>query len=442
MIYILLLFLIIMIIYIYILNGKNILSPSFITTGVFIISTISYIIYFKQYRADISILTFSIIMLAITSMFIGELMFRFGKCQITVRNKKTISVNSYANLNITIPIQIIILFLGIEIWAATRRACVLINIGQTIGYTGGISMLISNTRSLLTSSKYKIDTFTQILSSVSAAIAYLFCYYYIRERILFKRSNVLYLAIIASYFVMQIFTTGRQGFIEIIIIIFIEITLIIYNSNKFDSFRGKTGIIIKYAVIALLAIGIIFYFYGKFFRHSTNTLLDSLGEYVAAPLYGLDFYLENRWDTNNIFGQFTLKNYYYYLNKFGANYQIVSDHLPFFNCANTSSNIYTSLVLPIQDYGILGMVISRFFIGIIYIQLMFQSKNMIAKNIKWHTFKSVLYSYMMVAVVYSGIADKYKDFFTVTSFPLLVISLIIVNNICLHNTKLNTYNKN
>lgn len=437
MIYILFIILLVIAIIIYLLNKRNILLPSFITTVVFIIGTMVYIFCYKKYGYDISLKTMLVIIASILSIFAGEVFCKFGKYQFKFTSK-TYKKNAIGSENIifsmaeiNIPYKITFIFIIVEIIAAVRRAYSLIQIGKEIGFTGDVRMLISSTRGVLTNSIYTIDTLTQFFCSIAAAIAYLFFYYFLREKIIFKKNHYLYLCVVLIYFIMQIFSTGRQGFIEIIIIAFVESVLITYNSKMRKNSIFKSGDNIKYAIFSLLCIIVIFYFYGMYFRHSSNSLIDSLGEYVAAPLFGLNDFLNNRWEKNNYLGQYIFKNYYYYLNKFGSNYNLVSDHLPFFNCAKTSSNVYTGLVLPIQDFGVGGMIITRFFIGIIYSELLYQIKHCLSKSNQWHIFKSVLFSYMMVAVAYSSIADKYKEFFTVTSFPLLILSLAIINKVCI-----------
>ena len=67
--------------------------------------------------------------------------------------------------------------------------------------------------------------------------------------------------------------------------------------------------------------------------------------------------------SRSMFDFYTLKGTYDFL---GIKHDSVAPHhLKFFSYGDGtySSNIYTSLVLPIQDYGIIGMLISRMIIS-------------------------------------------------------------------------------
>ena len=87
--------------------------------------------------------------------------------------------------------------------------------------------------------------------------------------------------------------------------------------------------------------------------------------------------------------------------------------------------------------GIIGLLISRILIGMLYSILSYRACNMDPNYQRRNVFHIVITAYLLYAAVYSPIADKFMTIFTVTSFPLLVLSVILCVNVC--TKKASTY---
>jgi len=103
--------------------------------------------------------------------------------------------------------------------------------------------------------------------------------------------------------------------------------------------------------------------------------------YSAASFIGLDYFLNsNSFSRLPIIEMRTIQGILSILSKIGFNIPSSDPFLPHFYYDGKTSNIYTSLMEPIWDYGIVGMLITRVILGIIYAKFYAIIKNQIQDN--------------------------------------------------------------
>ena len=115
------------------------------------------------------------------------------------------------------------------------------------------------------------------------------------------------------------------------------------------------------------------------------------------------------WKPNSYFGMYSLKSLYLFFN-IKSKSEVPSLSLPFFSYAQGSSNIYSSLTCPLQDFGFAGMLITRFLLAYISIKIedmMFDTNvNDVLVPIKMTIMCLTLYCF-----IYVGIADMAPSLF-------------------------------
>ncbi len=405
-------------------NCGNFLSCSFISTVMFFISDVFYVLFINPLCGDLSLKTITVVSFAIFFIFVGEFITNFGEFQIKFFSCRCEKICLYiSNFKV-------ILFTLINFFVIYLKIKMLNQLGTQFGVGTNLFSIMKLLRGSITSGEIEFPVYMQLLSSVSDAVAYSFMFFFLFYLIVLRKKRLLLLLPVVSHLIMQIFSTGRSGFILFAIVLLFEVLFLINNKNTISLNKKNTTKVIKYVVPVVVTLAIFFYLYGNIVRGASHTFVEYLSQYIAAPLYGLNDYLDNCWIANNHLGQYTLQNFYYYLNKLGYEFAIPPTHLSFFSFGNQISNIYTSLVFPIQDYGITGLFLTRILIGIIYSCIIYKAQNVIFVNMRNDSAKIILASYMLNACVYSVVADKYRMFLTVTSFPFFVASVLFCIFIC------------
>lgn len=212
--------------------------------------------------------------------------------------------------------------------------------------------------------------FENQLVYVSEIASYFYLFIFLYNAMICKNRQYYLLLPLFPDFLMRLISTSRTTFL-MLFLAFIVLYFMIQHKNKNIN---KLHIPIWLILAGFIFIAL-FLWYG-FARNDAYSipLLDYLQMYTCSAIYGLNYKLINGWEPNPIFGFNTLGGIYELLKITMKQQDIWGDGMLVFNKHGFHSNIYTSLLAPIQDFGYLGMIVVRFFeaficteiIGIVY----------------------------------------------------------------------------
>lgn len=420
MIYILWLTLVLLAFLIYYLN-KNLLSISFVSTVSLLISSTIYGLLYNEIGYDISFKTYLVIVFSVIVLFMGEKF--IDLVLLNYSNHKSSSISSlntnryyyYATKR-----KMVIVFIGM-ISIFILRFYDLYQFSLTLGNSNGLMGTLASVRLSYATGEYApssiIMKFAIIVTLCCEFYAYTYMYYFLYNLIKWNIKLYRLLLPLVGYLIILISTTGRSQYI-FVVCIFITMIISIYYNKDSTSFKYNKIIFSRVSKISLFSI-IFLMLYAMISRKSSgdssNTLYQTLTSYFSAPIYGLDISMDKFFygikGSDLTFGYYTLQKIHSFLNQFGFNYPTpVFHNLPFFYYRNGGSNIYTALLFPILDYGIMGMLISRFLIGSVYSifkRLFFHSIRNEENNISLIIFFGI-FTYCSVNTY---IADRYYEYF-------------------------------
>ena len=416
MIFILTIVLFLMLIYIYIINKYSFCSIELVTNLSFLISSFAYCITYNAIGKDISFKTVSVIVGSILCLLIGEL---FGK-RIAIRSKKN-NILNIVDINVYYNDSLYKMFLIFFLMIATFivRFWDLYKFSLTIGNSGGLLGTLAAVRIHFATGQYVSQTSVMpiaiILTLVFEIYAYLYLYYFLYDAIVAKVIKKRLLLPFIGYLIITISFTGRNQMIMSIVMCIWMLVYIHYSHYKKKKYISDKLLnkIIKIGFISIVLLLL----YASATRNNSdegaNTLLKVITSYFSAPIFGLDGNMEKLiYGINGqkmCFGYYTLQELHSFFNSFGADIAVpVFHNLPFFSYQNGSSNIYTCLLFPILDYGIAGMLLTRFLIGVVSGMLLNKVRKLDyskKENVSWIIFVGILFYDAFSAYI----ADRYYD---------------------------------
>ncbi len=429
MIYLLVFFLIVELGVAYLVNKYSFLSFTIISIGSFIITSVVYCIFFNIIGSDISLKCMILVIGSLAFMMVGE---KIGK-KIYIKDKHIVQTQKDFYYYATC-LKMCLIFLGMLI-IFVIRFYYLYKFSLKHGNTRGIFGVIASVRLPYALGQYSssglIEKIAVYLTLVCEIFSYLYLYYFLYNAILKKVILKRLLLPIIGYCIIAISFTGRTQYIQVATMI-IWMTIYLYSQKENKRYNNKQ-LIKKIMSIGITGVVLLF-LYGGISRNSVenSSLSISITAYIGSPLYGFDQYKDIGFyeiaPGSKEFGYYTLQNIHSFFNKFGANFEIPSfHHLPFYKYSKGSSNIYTSLMFPYQDYGIVGLFITRMLIG--FIAGVLERKVIKSDLTRWNT---IMWIIAIGIFYYDGvsayIADRFIDnlFDPITLLKYTVFSAVII----------------
>ncbi len=399
-------------------SKRNFLSLTFLSSAMFTLLSFIYIIFYKYIGRDLSFRTLVIIVSSQFCSALGEfignkIVFGERNSEDLCRRKKETEFYFSNICEIYISKKRTFLIFLLTLLIAILRYLKLYQYLISNGIATNFLSVISDVRVEYSLGKVRMGGVLAAAYYISLVIGYIYSFLFV-QTILKTHKKKLYLLLpVFGYALCVISTTSRSEYIKLAFA-FITAFMInyIYNKKKKINF-------IKFGVWACI-FSFFFLWYGFVIRGVRNegisSIIRNIVSYSSASLYGLDEYLKNPWVENKYFGQYTLNNIYALLG-----HETISGYEPTFFMSNAKSNIYTSLVKPIQDYGIGGMLISRLILGLVSAKI---QEVFIYKNLKemsyflWFIFEChLVYIFLMIPI-----GDKAYIFFL---YPKYLLELII-----------------
>jgi len=358
--YILLIVLLIELIIVYGFNGKNVVSPSFIATGGFILSTGVLILSRDFFQYTLTYTSVLIISFVIICILIGELV--ASKFRFSMNTNLRVPTKSIDSKRLILIPKFVILILFLFVIASGilylyDAYLFSLSVGNTPGNIFGIAKYVR-----FSGVDYSPSIFISQSNLLSECIVYLVFYSYSYNLILFKKNRLHYLFPLLGFIPHILSYDGRTIIIKILsICILIYFTL---NKQKNNWAKGNNRKILVVGIMSLLAFLFIFRFLGYRTDSSiNNSLWNNLSEYISSGLVGLDKYVLSGAEKSDIFGKNVLTAFYGTLRGLGLSVPLYSTNDIFFTYAGGESNIYTGLKGYIADFTMIGLFISMFMWG-------------------------------------------------------------------------------
>lgn len=437
MIFILTIQLLLLMYFIYVGNRGSLVSISFISTTSFFISSIIYCLFYSEIGADISFECVALIILSMIGMYIGE---KIGK-RISVGGSKknckietnTITDNGYYYVSIS---KMLVVFIIMLIIFAIRFYD-LYRYSLSLGNRAGVFGVIASVRLAYAMGEYTssgiLMTLVIYFTLICEIFAYAYLYYFLYNYIFYKKIYKRMLLPLLGYMIIAISFTGRTQYILVAVMI---IWMLIYLNTKKGAITKASSrvLFIKIIKIALVSI-ILLFVYGALTRNLSegSSIISSIVAYIGSSIYGfdqcknIDMYGVS---ARQCFGYYTLQNVYAFLNQFGFDFPTPSfHHLRFFDYERGCSNIYTSLFFPYQDFGFLGVIVTRILIGFVagcIEKKVMKGKVTDTKNLVWVIFMGILFYDGINAFIADRYVDNLMDPITIikyTVFSFLVLKL-------------------
>ena len=405
-------------------SALKLLSPTFLSSGMFCGFSIIYILSFNFIGQDIKTKTVIYILSSLFLTYVGELIAnRFTEKKSLLNNSSSISIATTEYRRFYMPsFKVTCIITAVMLIVAIIRFVNLRYFASQYGSFNDFMSMMSTARIAVNQGE-DFNLSSGIIAQIvylSTGVCFFYTYIFLEQIILLKSKKYYLLLPIIFDCLIEFSTTGRTSIIMIVIGFIVSYFHILVTHNKGYKLRLS-----KKLYIYIFLFLVVFFIYGGL-RKGNNAsevideIVGSIVSYSCAGIYGLDYYLEHPWSPNSYFAAYTGRNIYSLL---GIEHNYIPDaNLPFYLFGDGGgSNIYTSLVLPIQDYGIGGLFITRVILAII-------STWILNVYLRKDTSKRSIYIYNLLAIfivngyINTPIADRFYTFFL---NPMLLIRYVV-----------------
>ncbi len=300
----------------YLLFKKEILSPTVVACGVFLVSIFFACLYTNKWNAPISYVTVIVVVTALLAFALGEYLVRrlLSKHGLQKMNlpSKPISVPSWSIATIVLLSAVFLVIFILHIYS----------LAQIMGYSSSGSSeysLMSYVRNAQLSNMADISPYNRIVTHglhIIISLSYVFCFIFLYNLVFFKKHGKnwrnLIPVVISLPFVM--FSGGRVSLIFLTQIVFIIAVLFFMQKMNWESSGLKR--VVKWIWVGGISFYMLFIIAGSFRSHAfSQRPFDSIAFYTGLSIASLDDYLKNPRPENEFFGEETLSGLYGILKK-------------------------------------------------------------------------------------------------------------------------------
>lgn len=368
----------------YFVFNRNILSPTFICSVMYFLSTVLLILYYKTWNMSMSPTTVIVIWLSLIFMLMGEFC---AENRVHVSHRLMSAVTRYDSFGKEIILSnslqwICFLFISVTAVLYYQEVVkVVANSAYAHSQYGQVYSFFMQAYWARYLEDANIAYPVQQMFTASSVLASYMIYVFIYNKIVVKRKKFDFLQIASAvvYVITTLLFGGRSNMLNFFIYIIFTIMLVSAKNNNWH-FTSNFKTLMKVLGIAV-ATAIGFYYAGYLTGKAThyNNFFDNIANYFSSSIYGFNEYIKSPSKFVNYgdsgFGVYTLSGLYSFLRNFFSKLPNNIVSLEFIQCGNYLTNIYTPLRRYIQDFGYMGNFIIMFFLGYFYKRLIGLSRD-------------------------------------------------------------------
>lgn len=430
MLYILFLVLIFLLYYTFIMEKRDVASPSFLFVASFVFSCFWAILYKDDWNLKLHFNTFAVIaggclifviICTITKFFLTSFSKRIEEEKET--KLEYIYIEKYTKI-------VVVLFALLTIG---------LTINKLLKITGYPLSRLSDAMSLFDKNKFNDNKLSlgrgiSYCRTIVNALGFWYVYVLLNNFICSKKIDILSAIIVVLSLVSSLITGSRGGAIIMILgSTFLFIILKRQNNEENGTFDLK---LIGKILLIFTLILMVFQYSGRLIgrkSNSSNALINaSMAEYLAtycgAEINNLDMFLQERWNENR--GIFGSQTFIYVIRFLGPRLDI-NDYnynldLPYVYIGNHKlGNVYTLFYPLIYDFGYVGMVLLTANMAVIT-QVIYELTKRISTR-DCPIICILVYSYMVPTIVLSFFSNKFYENIFNTNFVKMVILWYLFN---------------
>ena len=274
-----------------------------------------------------------------------------------------------SNERLIVAIVLVLFFSYLQVQETYRNSLLY---GNTEGYWGMVrvmrKVIESNTFSYSRWRTYR----TIIASSIMYCSLFTFLYNMIYSVKVYRIKAIKFLLPIISYFPFLLVSGGREGILEIVLFALMSGSILYGRKNKF-SLTGNRKILLAFFLSwsGFIVLFLLFGFITGKVRIGGRGPLTIITHYLGLSFPALTLWLKKIPIESPLIGSTTLMGIYGNLRTLGMKLPKVISFLPFVGFEGISenyvnTNVYTTMMRYIKDYGYVGMMLIMSFLGILY----------------------------------------------------------------------------
>lgn len=376
---------------------RDIISPAFIFSGVFLVAEINVLTNVNMLNVKLSIDTFGIVFGGCCVFFVAAVISNY-LC------KKIKIIHSTQNREISLAdkkMRMLLIFNLVSIVLILREVYILTI--QRAGYSGNIlgALSVYAEVSKFQSVDVSLSTASTLLSAVCEAEGYTLGYI-IADNMARKKkiSKITIMCFITAF--LSTFCQGSRGGVFMLIVAIFSYILVYREMHRTKNIGTK--IIIRMLLIVCAAIAV-FQLLGVITGKMWNvSFYEYLSVYLGDPLINLNTKLQEGIQRSTVMGQVSFPAL---INKI---YALSGGNLPVYHGLSSFQyyekhnlgNVYTIYASLIADYGMAGMVVAVFIIGFSMEMLYIMAK----KSKSQVSLERIIWGYMSTGVAFSFFSNK------------------------------------
>lgn len=384
----------------YIANNREVLSATLIMTAIYVVMVIFAIAARSYYDIDdISFKTVAIVMMSLVFFGIGEYAGRYGYFkEVNTVPQSHLPHDNEIYLSTAFTLIIAIFSIAVAYYSFTD----IMRFAMRSGLVGDFNQVFSRLRGWITRGivVYERGTLLNQLVLLDEAFCYMYVYILAHNYIYCKKVRVLYFFPVVPYFIVLFSTTGRTDFIEFFVVTAFIIFILLKAKHGWVTNVNRR--IARIGLITLVAFYLVFRLAGRAtMKTDLFGFVENIYTYFACSIYGFDSFITSNYSNSSFFGAQTLRSLYIILNLFKFNIPLVAQFNPEYAIGNTQTVMLTGLFRPILDYTVIGMLLTRVFVGFLYGLLIKK-----ARRIHPHNFVAIVFvGYVFYPLVMNPLSD-------------------------------------
>lgn len=419
MLYLLLILIVCLVILTYRIT-KDVLSPSLLLMGVFVLSVLCAIMGNNSWRVEFSEYGVFAIVGGLVFIFVGEV---FSKSIVTSGNYVKIVpewLNSRQNKNIPYSNVVMCILCLVCVYIVQTYYSEILRLALSYGYEPGEDNMLEVARW----ARHDMDFRVALISFAGRGLGWICLSIFVNNILLYKnvligiKNNILLIIPVATLVALNVLSTSRNGIIAILVVAFCLV---------FDRIRSVKQVniskIAKWGLGLIIMFLLVFLVLGNMrgqIDDSGEGALDLIWVYAGSSIVALDVWLNKGTvlgSPERLFGKESFVGVHNFISRFDSSHPVpdlFSDFVVFPD--GTRTNIYTGFQAWIADFGLVGFLILCFIVGLFYGAV--YTKCVYSKHSRSTVLFKCIYGYLLYYLVYTF------------ATPELTTSLLSVTQIC------------